>query len=204
METLDDKIKRFLSYGSGSGYGSGDGSGDGDGSGSGSGSGYGYGYGYGFGDGIKTFEEHIVYMIDGIATIINQVVGNLAKGFILGDDLTLMPCYVAKGQNLFAHGETAKKAEEALREKIFANMDTDQAIEMFLGEFTPGKKYPAKDFYMWHNRLTGSCEFGRNKFVREHGIDLENGIYTVDEFIEITKNDFGGEVIRQLEEKLRQ
>ena len=143
-------------------------------------------------------------MIDGIATIIKGVVGNLAKGFTLGDDLTLTPCYVAKGHNLFAHGETAKKAGEALQEKIFANMNTEQAIEMFLKEFTPGVKYPAKNFYVWHNRLTGSCEFGRNKFVREHGIDLENGMYTVEEFIDITENDFGGEIIKQLLERIAQ
>ena len=141
-------------------------------------------------------------MIDGIATVIKRIVGNLAKGFTLGDDLTLTPCYVAKGHNLFAHGETAKKAEAALQEKIFANMDTEQAIEMFLEEFTPGIKYPAKSFYVWHNRLTGSCEFGRNRFVFEHGIDLENGMYTVEEFIEITKNDFGREVIEQLAERI--
>jgi len=115
----------------------------------------------------------------------------------------LTPCYIAKGHNLFAHGETAKKAEEALREKVFANMDSEQAIEMFLEDFVPGKKYPAKDFYIWHNRLTGSCEFGRNKFVEEHGIDIDNGMYTVEEFIQITKNDFGGEIIEQLSERIR-
>ena len=59
METLEDRIKAFLSvsYGSGSGdgygYGDGDGygSGDGYGYGSGSGDGYGDGSGYGYGDG---------------------------------------------------------------------------------------------------------------------------------------------------------
>ena len=55
MESLTEKIQRFLSLdfgsGSGSGYGSGYGSGDGDGSGSGSGSGSGYGYGDGYGSG---------------------------------------------------------------------------------------------------------------------------------------------------------
>ena len=175
-----EEIKKFLEIGSGSGDG------------------------YGYGDGIKAFNEQCVYMIDGIATIIKRAVGNLAKGFTLGDDLTLTPCYVAKGHNLFAHGETAKKAEEALQEKFFANMDPEQAIEMFLEEFTLGKKYPAKSFYIWHNRLTGSCEFGRNKFVREHGIDLENGMYTVEEFVEITKNDFGREIINRLLEGVAQ
>ena len=200
-----EKIKRFLevSYGSGSG----DGSGDGYGYGYGSGYGYGYGSGYGdgsgsgYGYGISVFNKQAVYMVDGVATIIKRVVNNLAKGFVLNNDLTLTPCYVVKGHNLFAHGETAKKAAEALQEKIYANMDTDEAIELFLETFEQGKKYPAKDFYVWHNRLTGSCEMGRNKFVTEHDIDLDNGMYTVNEFIELTRNDYGGEIISQLAER---
>ena len=57
METLEDRIKAFLSvssgYGDGDGYGSGygDGSGTGDGDGDGYGDGSGYGYGDGYGDG---------------------------------------------------------------------------------------------------------------------------------------------------------
>ena len=204
--------------GSGYGSGSGDGSGYGDGSGDGSGYGYGYGYGYGsdygdgsgygYGDGsgygINAYNGHIVHMIDNVATIITRVIGNLAKGFMLNGDLTLTPCYIVKGNNLFAHGATAKEAEDALREKMFENMDTEQAIEMFLAEFDLGKKYPAKDFYVWHHRLTGSCEMGRKQFAKNHGIDLENGMYTVEEFIEITKNDYGGNVIRQLEERIKE
>ena len=187
-----EAIKRFLEVSSG----------DGSGSGSGYGSGYGYGDGSGYGDGILIFNKQIVYKIDGVATIIKRVVNNLAKGFILNDDLTLTSCYVAKGHNLFAHGETAKKAAEALQEKIYANMDTDEAIELFLKTFELGKKYPAKDFYVWHNRLTGSCEMGRNKFVTEHDIDLDNGMYTVNEFIELTRNDYGGDIINRLAERI--
>ena len=198
--------------GSGSGYGSGYGYGDGSGYGSGygNGDGYGYGngdgYGYGSGDGsgISSFNGMEVHQIDNVPTIIKTVRGNIAKGYILVDDMTLSPCYVAKGQNLFAHGETARSAVEALQEKIYANMDTDTAIETFLQEFPDNeKKYPAKDFYIWHNRLTGSCEMGRNKFVAEHGFDLENDTFTVQEFIDITKNDFGGDVIRQLEKRMK-
>ena len=55
METLEDRIKAFLSVSSGDGDGYGDGYGDGDGDGSGygsgDGSGCGSGYGYGYGDG---------------------------------------------------------------------------------------------------------------------------------------------------------
>jgi hypothetical protein len=51
METLEDRIKAFLSVSYGDGDGDGYGCGYGDGDGSGSGDGYGYGCGYGSGDG---------------------------------------------------------------------------------------------------------------------------------------------------------
>lgn len=179
-----EALKRFLSISSGYGYG--------------------YGYGYGSGDGIKTFGKHIVYMIDNVATIITRVIENLAKGFIVNDDLTLSPCFVVKGQNLFAHGETVKAAQTALQEKIFAQMDTDKKIDAFLDTFKLGKKYPAKVFYEWHHKLTGSCEMGRNAFCTRHNIDLENGMYTVEEFIEISESDYGGEIIKQIRERINE
>ena len=55
-------------------------------------------------------------------------------------------------------------------------------------------------FFEWHNKLTGSCEFGRNSFIKNHGINLDD-MYSVSEFINITKNDYGSEIIRQLGER---
>ena len=136
-------------------------------------------------------------------TIITSVRGNVAKGFILNGDLTLTPCFVVKGQNCFAHGETLKKAQEALEDKLFANMDIDEKIKMFIAKFSLDNEYPAKDFYDWHNKLTGSCEMGRKAFAKDHDIDIENDVMTVVEFINLTKNSFGGSVIKQLAEELK-
>ena len=181
-DELEKAIQHFLTldYGYGSGYGSG--SGDGDGS------------------GLISFKGQNVYYIDEMPTVIEKVHGNLAKGFTINSDLTTRECFIAKGENKFAHGETASEAIKALQDKIFESMDAEEKVEAFLTEFQPNVKYNARLFYEWHHKLTGSCEFGRNSFVKNHGIDLENGMYTVKEFIEITKNDFGGDIIRQLEE----
>lgn len=192
------------------GYGKGYGSGGGDTHCCGHGDGYSYGLGNkdgtgngkGSNGGIGTINGMTVVCIDGIYTAIKSVVRNMAKGFIVYDDLTLKPCYVAKGNNLFAHGETAEEALSALQEKIFKNMNAEEAIEEFLKKFDLDKKYPAKDFYRWHHILTGSCEMGRNEFVNSHEIDLENGLYTVKDFIELTKNSYGSEVIMQLEAEI--
>ena len=189
-------------YGSGEGYGSGSGEGSGYGSGEGYGYGSGSGYGSGYGDGLITFNGNKVYHIDGVPTVIKKVHLNLAKGYIVNNDLTTKQCFIAKGNNKFAHGATYAEARTALQDKIFEDMDTDEKIEMFIKEFKLDIKYPAKTFYDWHHKLTGSCEFGRNAFVENHGIDIENGMYTVQEFIEYTKNDFGGDVIKKIAKEM--
>ena len=139
-------------------------------------------------------------MIDGVQTLIKHVSGAMAKGFILENDFTLQPCYIAKGNGYFAHGETAKGAVEALQAKIFENMDADEAIEAFMDKFEKGKAYKGTEFFEWHHYLTGSCQMGRESFVRNHGLNLEDEM-TVDEFIALCENDYGGEIIKQLKEK---
>ena len=208
MEWLENNPKS----GYGDGYGSGDGSGDGDGYGSGDGSGYGYGngsgygsgdgsgYGFGSGSGIKTFANDTVYMIDEVQTIISQIKGQVAKGFILNKDFTLEPCYVVKGNGYFAHGKSISEAQISLREKIFEDMNSDEAIDKFLETFELDKTYKGTEFFEWHHYLTGSCLMGRESFVKNHGLDLEKE-YTVAEFIELTENDYGSEIIKQLKER---
>ena len=192
--------------GDGSGYGYGYGSGFGDGSGYGFGSGFGYGSGFGDGDGsgndcgVKSYDGKTVHLIDSVQTIISTIKGNLAKGFILNSDLSLSPCYICKGNGYFAHGRTLKEARLALRQKIFENMDTDETIEQFLSTFEKNKKYPAIDFYEWHHYLTGSCEMGRKSFMQDRNITFGD-MYTVDEFITLCEDSYGGEIIKELKER---
>ena len=186
--------------GSGSGYGSGSSDGSGSGFGEGNGSGFGDGDGSGNNCGVKSYDGKTVHLIDGVQTIISTIKGNLAKGFILNSDLSLSPCYICKGNGYFAHGETLKEARLALQKKIFENMDTDEIIERFLSTFEKNKKYPAIDFYEWHHYLTGSCEMGRKSFMQDRNITFDD-MYTVDEFIEMCEDSYGGEIIKELKER---
>ena len=208
--------------GYGSGYGSGSGAGDGSGDGSGYGSGYGYGscYGYGSGAGdgsgdgsgygsgsgagdgadIKFFCGSPVFIIDRIPTIITAVFGSYAKGYILEQCLTLTPCYIAKHEPHFAHGKTSSEALSTVAEKAFECMPEEDRIAEFWKCHENGVKYPARDLYDWHHRLTGSCEMGRNTFAAEHGIDLNSDMFTVEEFVELCGKSYGGEIIRKLAE----
>ena len=193
--------------GSGSGYDSGDGSGSGSGSGSGYGSGSGdvYGSGPGSGCAIKNFCGERVFAIDDTPTIIRSAHGNLAKGFVLRGDFKLIPCYIAKHDNMFAHGETIQEAVVAVNKKVLKNMDSDKVIDKFFEHFTDlSKKYPARDFFEWHHYLTGSCEMGRKAFVKNSGYDIEHDRFTVQEFIDITRNAYGKDVILRLEKVMNE
>ena len=190
-------------YGYGSGSGSGDDYGYGSGSGSGDGDGFGYGSGSGDGDGVKSYCGETVYKIDGINTLLRSVRGSVAKGTILNKDLTLTPCYVAKQLSCFAHGKTLREAMSALRDKLFEDMPEEERIAAFLEETDREKAYPTTYFYDWHHRLTGSCDMGRKQFADDHGVDLDHGTMTLREFLELTKNAYGGDVIRKVMEKLR-
>ena len=220
---MEDRIKQFISIGSG--YGSGYGSGSGDGSGSGYGYGYGYGsgssYGYGYGDGygsgssygsgygsgygydsgygIKSINGNYIYIIDDIPTIITNVKGNIGKGFILQSDLSLTPCFIVKEDNCFSHGNTLHEAFESLKEKIYDDSTEEERIIKFKERFFDfSKKYSAKDLFIWHHILTGSCKYGREAFCKDKGIDVDKDRFTIYEFIEITKNSYGGEIIKAL------
>lgn len=201
---LKERIKEFVSvcssdgYGSGSSYSSGSGYGDGDGYGSG----YGSGFGYGSSFGVKTINGKDVHCIDKVETIIRSVKGNIAKGAILNSDLTLSPCFVVKQDNLFAHGKTLKEAMSALRDKLFEDMPEGERIAMFLQETEPDKKYPARYFYDWHHRLTGSCDMGRASFARDHGIDVDTYELDLTEFFDLTRDAYGGDVIRKAEKEV--
>ena len=199
--------------GYGYGYGSGGYSGSGDGHSNGSGDGSGFSEGYGSEDGsgeggdvsvmdIKTFNGHIVDYIDGVPTIITNIHNNVASGFIIGFDMTLIPCYVAKAGNYFAHGKSLKDAVKDAQAKEMGEMPIEERIEKFIEVFgSLDSEHTGKEFYDWHNYLTGSCRMGRDEFCKENGIDLTKK-YSVRYFLQITKNSYGGDVIKQIIEEL--
>lgn len=208
-------------YGDGFGYGGGEGSGNGYGAGYGSGygygygdgSGYGYGAGYGSGDGngygfdygtdINMLNGERIYQIDAVPTLIDNVSGNFAKGRILRSDLTTRPCYIAKVGNYFAHGDTLREAMADAQEKYNENRPLEERIADFNREFPDRDvKVDAARLFEWHHILTGSCLAGRKAFCEDRGLDYEHGHYTVNEFIRLTREAYGGEAIQELEKTL--
>ena len=221
-------------FGYGSGEGSGDGYGDGYGVGSGDSEGYGFcsncfsvdsdfGYGCGFGiagygrsdgssddsvgddyGGIKTLNGNIVDYIDNVPSVITQVHGNIACGYIVKEDLTLESCFIAKVGNSFAHGKTLKDAVADAEAKETKRLPIEERIEKFIEVFgSLDSEHTGKEFYDWHHILTGSCRMGRNEFCKSHSIDLTQK-YTVKYFLDITKDSYGSDVIKLIEEAYKE
>lgn len=182
------------SYGNGSGYGNGDGSGYGDGYGNG------YGDGSGYGDGIQEFDGYKLYTIDYVRTAIISIRGNVVQGFVFEHNVFPKPCYIVKENGKFAHGSTLRDAFISLQEKLYDDSTEEERIAAFKSKFpdydTP---YANTDLFAFHHVLTGSCRMGRKQFVKNHSIDI-NGATTVRDFVELTKDSYGGSIIRRLPE----
>ena len=169
---------------------------------------YGDGNGDGNGNGLKAYNGRDVYYIDGLPTLLYKVhvedeANGWAVGRIIRNDLTTDKTYIAKRGFMFAHGATLQEAIAAVNAKLLAGKSMDERLDAFV------EAYPLVDTFVsghelfkWHNILTGSCLQGRKAFVADRALDL-NGRFTILEFIALTRNAFGGNVIKRLEERYR-
>lgn len=195
-----------VDYGYGRGSGVGKGRGDGtnysDVADNNNNKGYSDGSGYGWGDnlGIKDVNGNIVCIIDDIPTIITSVRNNIAKGFIVKNDLQFEPCYIVKENNHFAHGFTLKDAFMSLQEKLYDDSTEEERIEAFMKQFPEyDVKYDNMDLFVYHHVLTGSCRMGREAFMSNKGLSLD-GKTSVREFVKLTQDAYGGDIIKKLPE----
>ena len=177
-----EKIKKFL-------YGYGSGNGDG----------YGSGNGSGYGVKIKQFKGNKVYHVDDIPCIFKSVHENYASVEVIDvNSFELKKAFIGKYKNCFAHGETIRDAIGDARSKYYQSLNFDEVKEKLLAEFKEKGKLTVKELYNWHGILTGSCRFGRSQFQTEHNLK-DDDLLSLEEFIELTKNAFGGDKIRNLE-----
>mgnify|MGYP006920095502 CR=1 FL=1 len=210
MEILKDKIKEFLAFDAVSSYGHGRADGTGFGSCDGMGCGLGAGvqrhYAYEptqndiylVGFGVKAINGYEVHRIDDIPTILTSIRGDVAQGFIVQSDLQLKPCYIVKENNKFAHGETLHDAFNSLQEKLFDDSSEEERLDAFKKKFPEyDVKYANRDLFKYHHILTGSCRMGRELFVSSRGLSLD-GKTSVREFVKLTKNAYGGDIIKKL------
>ena len=194
-EDYDDSQDFDYKISDGCGNGNGCGYGDGNGYGCGCGDGNGCGYGCG---GVKEINGHAVYVIDNTRTIITSIHGNVAQGFILEHNTKLVPCYIAKDNNHFAHGKTLREAFASLQEKLYDDSTEEERIQAFKRKFPSyDTKYSNQDLFVYHHVLTGSCRMGRESFANSRGISLSDKT-TVRNFVQLTKDAYGSDIIKKL------
>ena len=171
MDRLDEDIRKFMTPGDGSGYGDG---------------------------AWKAINGKRIYYIDKTPTIIESVHGNSARGFIVGKDLTLRPCYIARHGDNWAHGDTLHEAVRDADAKWMENRPLEERLADFVAQH-PDLDTSYGDLFEWHHILTGSCTAGRNEWCRIHGYKPTDSI-TVRTFIQETCHDYGRDAILQLAE----
>lgn len=176
--------------------------------------GYGYndyngnGYGYGEGNGghyskinIQQINGLPVVSVDDVLTAIEVIHGDYAKAYTIRHNVILVPCYVARVGSSFAHGETLKEAFADAQSKEYSRMSEEKRIGLFIAQYPSAYEVVSnRELFAIHNALTGSCRFGREEFCKAHDINLD-GSMTIASFLELTKNAYGGEIIKKIIKK---
>jgi len=115
---------------------------------------------------------------------------------VLRKDLTTRDCWVARHDNLFAHGVTLRGAVEAVNAKWLNNRPLEERVAEFV-KAHPALDEPYGDLFEWHHTLTGSCEFGRLGWCKDHGYRPTDSV-TLRTFFGKTQGYYGGDVIRRV------
>jgi hypothetical protein len=152
------------------------------------------------------YDGRKVHTVDGIPTLIYKFhleddANGWAVGRIIRADMSLEKTYISKRDYHFAHGATLQEAIDAVNAKLLAGKSMDERLDAFLDAYPLIDTFVSgHELFRWHNILTGSCMQGRKAFVADSALDLD-AEFTILEFISLTKNVFGGGVIKELEKR---
>ena len=132
-------------------------------------------------------------MIDGIKSVVINNKGKIKKTNVIDIETNTIGkeiIYIVSDNNgNFAHGKTIKEAKESLLYKL-SSRDTSQYKNLTLKS-----KLTFEEAIKMYRVITGACEFGTKQFVEQNKI--ENRQYTIEEIIEITKNQYGNEALQK-------
>ena len=125
--------------------------------------------------------------IDGI---LSEVIKNRGNVYHVRNSINAPISYlVTDGENNWAHGCTLKEAKEDLLFKIKRSNLGDYST------LTLDDKLNYEEAIMCYRVITGACRAGTLRFLKEHNlIKNHKKEYTIKEIIELTKNDYKGDV----------
>lgn len=130
-------------------------------------------------------------MIMGSSKKAGDAVVYSARYFGGGEIGELKKCYIAKGGDYTAHGETAREALTDLRFKILqSSADIDEII-------TDVKRSGVVSVVQYR-LITGACSEGVRRFIKEQGLPEGADVLPIKEVIELTRGHYGGSRIAEL------
>lgn len=135
--------------------------------------------------------------IKGHLTHIDEMSDTEARGFYLGRTGRKIPFFALKAGNQIGIGCSYAHAADALMFQQMHKIPVDQRISDFVKTHKSHELYTVENLWDWHRKLTFSCYSGGEEFRDSHGLKMDT-IMSVQHFILITENYFGGEIIRQL------
>jgi hypothetical protein len=152
---------------------------------------------------LQKFKGKRVYYFDDIPCIVHKVKydRDYLQVEVIENDLhtTRMAFIVYKGGEI-AHGDTLEEAENAALEKYYSGKDFEELAALFISTCPSlEQKEKVSDLYRWHGLLTGSCKFGRDRWMRERSLTFEDEM-TVGEFLSIP--DFNSERLLRVKNKI--
>lgn len=152
---------------------------------------------------IKTYNGQSVYHLDNKLILFDSIkYGTVGKIRII-DNLSLVAedSWIYRyGNYYYIHKDLKIAKREAIKAYYHAN-GIEHAVSDFRKKFNMKDKYKAEDFYEWHAYITQSCEEGREKFTKDNNISFDDYM-TVNEFLDLTRNTIGGDIIKLVEKLL--
>jgi hypothetical protein len=133
-------------------------------------------------DGIYSETGKKSVITDGILSEVIKEKGNILHVKNHGEDKI---SYIVKDGDVYSHGATLEEAKKSLKYKI-SNRDTTQ-----YKDHTLDTKLSLTDLIRCYRVITGACESGAKYFIEQNKI--EDKEYSIKEFIDITKGQYGNE-----------
>ena len=140
-------------------------------------------------DGLSYIEKHLTH--------IDNITDKEACGFYLGRSGRKIPFFAIKDDDKIGIGASYGHASDVLLMKQTIGISEEQRLSEFIESHEKDKSYTVENLWDWHRYLTLSCYSGGERFRDEHGLKMED-LMSIQHFISITENDFGGHIIKKL------
>ena len=149
---------------------------------------------------ILEYQGKPVEYIDGLPCIIIAEHASSAMVDVISEkDYTLSRAYIAEVDGYYGHGSTLREAIDYARAKSLEGRPLEDRLAIVRRAFAKSEdgKLSVGELSEYHNLLTGSCQYGRSRFIEEKNLSLTDR-FSLDEFVEIVGFAYGGENVKRL------